>query len=213
MERLSIRPDRKFVCDYIFNDEVAFSSETYEKPEDAIIEVRKWHKWQNGLPSGTTDSIYYIIEIPETWSGSMSPKNLFFGLRVKIGRTKNIQKRVQNLQTGSSGELVICALEPGGQNRENELHKIFKSERRQGEWFVCTAKLVDHIKAIHLKNKMLPPKHFSKLQNLISRANIYHDLKNYMGKEPDIVNPSLDDDWGAANYVFMDLVNGPPKRG
>ncbi len=213
MEKLSIRPDKKYICDYIVNNEVAYSSEPYEYAGEARSEVRKWYVWQEGLPLGTTSSIYYIIEIPETWSGSKNPNNLFMGLRTKIGLTKNIKKRVQNLQTGSSGELVVCALEPGGIEREQKLHKLFESERRQGEWFVCTPKLTRHIRDTHLKNKMLPPKHVHKLQNLVSRASIYHALKKNMGIEPDLVNPALDEEWDSADYVFLDLVNGPKKRG
>ncbi|MGF1685060.1 GIY-YIG nuclease family protein, partial [Photobacterium minamisatsumaniensis] len=211
MKKVCVRPDGKYVCDFLEGDAVRYTSEPYETADEAIEETSKWYLWAKTLPNGKADSIYYIIEVPETWSGPHDLKNLFSGLRVKIGRSNNPLKRLSNLQTGCSGELIICALEPGHSKKESELHKLFSKERRQGEWFVCTPKLFEHLKEVLTKNTMLPPEHRCKLENVIERAYIYSSVRDVFGGAPDIVNPSLDEDWSGS--VFVDLVNGPHKLG
>lgn len=211
MKKICVRPDGKFICNYVVHDEVRYFSDVYETSVEALEDTTRWYSWAKALPNGRAESIYYIIEVPETWSGPHDLSNLFSGLRVKIGRSINPLKRLANLQTGCSGELIICALEPGHSQRESELHKIFSSERRQGEWFVCTPKLFEHLKAVQTKNSILPPKHRYKLENLIERAHIYSAVRDVFSGAPDIVNPSLDEPWSGS--VFVDLVNGPHKLG
>ena len=55
----------------------------------------------------------------------------------KIGKTKNIKRRLKQLQTGSSGELVIIdEFKTNYPNKlEKYLHNIFKHENTIGEWF------------------------------------------------------------------------------
>lgn len=56
--------------------------------------------------------------------------------RCKIGFTaKPVEKRLANLQTGSSGELVMIARHPGTVESERELHARFSDCRLHGEWF------------------------------------------------------------------------------
>lgn len=59
---------------------------------------------------------------------------------VKIGTAKNVQKRVETLQTGNPSKLSIIAVLPiEGRGRaeliERWLHGKYKSERIRGEWF------------------------------------------------------------------------------
>lgn len=51
----------------------------------------------------------------------------------KIGKAKNIQKRLASLQCGSPVELECVAYIEG--NREHEIHQLFSHHRLHGEWF------------------------------------------------------------------------------
>lgn len=59
--------------------------------------------------------------------------------RVKIGLAIDPQKRLRQLQTGSSSKLRILATLPGDREDELLLHKTFRAERRGGEWFEFSA--------------------------------------------------------------------------
>ena len=55
----------------------------------------------------------------------------------KIGKAKNVERRLKNLQTGNGGKLIIvekfksCYVN----KLETYLHNIFKHEKTVGEWF------------------------------------------------------------------------------
>ena len=57
--------------------------------------------------------------------------------QVKIGRTKNIDNRIKQLQTGNSGKLFYdFYIETSNSNLlEKTLHKKFSDKRIRGEWF------------------------------------------------------------------------------
>ena len=57
--------------------------------------------------------------------------------RYKIGVTKNLDKRIRNLQTGNGGELkFVCAYKTNYPYRlENMLHKSLAQYRELNEWF------------------------------------------------------------------------------
>lgn len=62
----------------------------------------------------------------------------------KIGRTKNINKRIKQLQTGSSGELVLVdKFESDFASKlESYLHTIYSCYNTNGEWFdLCYSKV------------------------------------------------------------------------
>jgi DNA-binding XRE family transcriptional regulator len=54
---------------------------------------------------------------------------------VKIGYTKNINKRLKQLQTSSPVKLEVLHLIDGNVTLEKELHLLFKDLRTSGEWF------------------------------------------------------------------------------
>lgn len=54
---------------------------------------------------------------------------------LKIGYTKNINKRLNQLQTSSPVKLEVLHLIDGNINLEKELHVLFKDLRVNGEWF------------------------------------------------------------------------------
>ncbi|MDX2215540.1 MAG: GIY-YIG nuclease family protein [Oculatellaceae cyanobacterium bins.114] len=180
---------------------------TYKYPTDhqATEDARKWIDWFEKFPSGTVESIYYILAVPETWAGPPSSAHPYFGLQVKIGRTKDVLRRLQNLRTGTSGQLIIHALEPGGASIERMRHKQFESDRRQGEWFACSPMLTKHIFNIWEHYKVLPREHQHLVLELAERIDILRRVRNVVGGAPDMINPSLNEPWFGS--VFLDLVH------
>lgn len=62
---------------------------------------------------------------------------------VKIGRSNNPQKRLAELQTANSQNLVLYGvIDNVTPELENSLHKILSSIRLKGEWFKLTDKLI-----------------------------------------------------------------------
>lgn len=55
---------------------------------------------------------------------------------VKIGVANNPQKRKKEIETANPFAVELLATIPGGQKREAELHRQFKSCRYRREWFV-----------------------------------------------------------------------------
>ena len=62
---------------------------------------------------------------------------------VKIGKSINPKKRLAELQTGSSRNLVLYGvIDEVTPDFENTLHKILSDIRLKGEWFKLTDKLI-----------------------------------------------------------------------
>lgn len=57
---------------------------------------------------------------------------------VKIGFTRCVRTRLQELQTGSPVPLSLLAIAPGGRDKEQEYHSRFAMFRMHGEWFAMT---------------------------------------------------------------------------
>lgn len=66
---------------------------------------------------------------------------------IKIGHTKNVDRRLRSLSTGSPVALHVLALTPGGEREERALHRRFDSLRMQGEWFAPAPELIAFIAA------------------------------------------------------------------
>lgn len=74
----------------------------------------------------------------------------FFSNRknIKIGYTKNtVEKRLQQLNTGSDSKLYCVGYMQGDMETEKQLHREFANERirQNGEWFRPSEKLIDYI--------------------------------------------------------------------
>jgi len=65
---------------------------------------------------------------------------------VKIGYTKNIHKRLTQLQTSSPVKLDVLYLIEGDTNLEKELHKLFGHLVTSGEWFTFNDSILDYFK-------------------------------------------------------------------
>lgn len=58
--------------------------------------------------------------------------------KIKIGRSKNVAKRVDNLRTSCPFDIELIAKFEADAQMELDLHKHFKAHRTNGEWFkVC----------------------------------------------------------------------------
>lgn len=62
---------------------------------------------------------------------------------VKIGRTNNIAKRLQNLRTGAPGGVALRAILSLDPDDETMFHKRFEQHRVDREWF--DARLLDEL--------------------------------------------------------------------
>lgn len=66
--------------------------------------------------------------------------------RVKIGKAIDVAKRIRSLACGSSYPTKLVGVIP--QNRECELHRRFRSNRRHGEWFYVDKRLASFIASL-----------------------------------------------------------------
>ena len=76
---------------------------------------------------------------------------------VKIGRTKDIKKRISALQISSPDKLRVVAQFPAPEWVEDRLHSVLTSHRLSGEWFAWCAEielLVSLIREGHMLNVM-----------------------------------------------------------
>jgi hypothetical protein len=189
--------------------EFVYETDSFPSAESALAAGQRWAQWAEDLPSGNADTIYYILVVPETWPGPPPGGHPFSGLHMKIGRTNNVLTRLQNLKTGTSGELIIHALEPGEAAVEQRRHQQFANDRRQGEWFACSPELCQHAMDTWERNNLLPPEHQRRMMRLLDRIRIYRGVREVFGKAPDMVNPSLTEKWTGSVLVdtlFTSLV-------
>lgn len=63
---------------------------------------------------------------------------------LKIGYTKNINKRLCQLQVSSPVKLEVLHLIDGNVTLEKELHILFKNLRTSGEWFSYNASILEY---------------------------------------------------------------------
>lgn len=76
---------------------------------------------------------------------------------VKIGVSRDVNKRIASLQVGSSEELSLLGTVPGDVELERALHRRYSKERTSGEWFNLTARIANDIRLMLLYRETLPP--------------------------------------------------------
>ena len=97
----------RYVTDvYLDNGEFYFTTEHFESEKSAHEWVTNWAHWANNLFSGSVESIYYILQVPDTWAGPAPMAHPYNGLFIKIGRTNNVLKRLSNLQFSRTYSIV-----------------------------------------------------------------------------------------------------------
>ena len=67
--------------------------------------------------------------------------------RVKIGFTDNLAERMSTLRREEAEDLKVELELVGDRKVEGELHMLFVSHRREGEWFVLDSEVQDFISA------------------------------------------------------------------
>jgi hypothetical protein len=60
---------------------------------------------------------------------------------IKIGQSKNVKKRIQQLQTAHGKKLKLLAYCLADKYLEKRLHRMFFFHRKQGEWFDCSSEI------------------------------------------------------------------------
>jgi hypothetical protein len=188
---------------------IAYSTDAFDDANLAERAAARWRRWADDVPNGRGDSVYYILAVPITWPGPPPGAHRYSGLHFKIGRATNVLKRLQDLRTGTSEDLIIHALEPGDASIEAERHRQFSSDRRQGEWFAASPRLCQHVHETWRRNRILPPDHQQKIVSFFERSGIYASLRS-AGCKFDMINPSLEEPWFGS--VFIDLVHTPLIR-
>lgn len=64
---------------------------------------------------------------------------------IKIGYSKDVRKRLSEIQTTSPHELTILTTCEGGIEMEKELHHKFSNSYIRGEWFTPSEELITYI--------------------------------------------------------------------
>lgn len=64
---------------------------------------------------------------------------------IKIGYSKNPNKRIKQLNTGNAKKLILIGYVNGDKNKEKELHCQFSQDRLNGEWFSPSNEILDFI--------------------------------------------------------------------
>ena len=79
-----------------------------------------------------------------------APENIYFisdeDGYIKIGFARNVQSRLETLQTASRQELRVIATMPGSLSDEKSLHHKFSKDHVRGEWFRPSQELRQFIK-------------------------------------------------------------------
>lgn len=204
---------RTYTIDSIVDDEGLYRGRVVCSKQGAIYhstghkfsgsereEASEWLNWMLLAPRGNISSVYYILGVPINWAGPGLNRHRYSGLHFKIGTAKNVLKRFQDLKTGSAEELFLHALEPGGKAREAEIHRRFDVDRRQGEWFIASPDLTQHVTDVFAANRVMPPVHVDRLFELKRRIALLSLLRDADFKF-DVINPSLNEDWGQVNLI------------
>lgn len=98
-------------------------------------------------------------------------------IRIKIGRSRDPDGRLQHLQIGSPVKLkmlgtIKCRDDSHAQSMEKLAHNIFHKQRKRGEWFRLSAKHLVQIKSlIETANQRNASPEFVSERRLIKRVS------------------------------------------
>jgi len=103
------------------------------------------------------------------------------GIDYKIGKSKDPQKRFNQLQVGNSEKLELINYFPTSNALidERALHRTFKMKKTRGEWFALNEADIKYIEKFLYKKEdriTIPVREYNRLSN----------LKNFNGKSDDI---------------------------
>lgn len=66
--------------------------------------------------------------------------------RIKIGKARDVERRLAGIRTGCSEPLELMGWVDGGVHREDAVHSMFRADREHGEWFRPSAALLAFIR-------------------------------------------------------------------
>lgn len=95
-------------------------------------EINEWIKLKKTPNKSVEDDLYLILDA--------SSKKL------KIGRSKNVNKRLRQLQTSNSGRLSLLFTIKGKGSCEEYVHKKFSHLNTNGEWYEYDNSIIDYFK-------------------------------------------------------------------
>jgi len=85
---------------------------------------------------------------------------------VKIGQSKDVKKRLKQLQTSNGNVLVLLGYMDGNKEKEKYLHQLFSEHKLQGEWFKLNEILINYI---NINNRMYC--HIERIDGKVYRLN------------------------------------------
>ena len=96
--------------------------------------------------------------------------------RIKIGYSKNPQKRISGLQTASPEKLIQLAVLNGKRELEQAIHLRFGYLRENGEWFRATDELFEWIHEVRRKKHIPFVKISMNDERLLEKNDHYRKL-------------------------------------
>lgn len=118
-----------------------------------------WDFYNHILSSSFTDHLYLITD----------------GKYIKIGKSKDVERRLGELQVTSPYELKILEVVPHRGCYEYILHQYFKKLNVRGEWFEYSELIIDFIKKAQektdfsLSDKKIHLNHFTQTVSISSK--------------------------------------------
>ena len=101
---------------------------------NAVPHCRNFHLIFNSN-DGCTDSIPSVVYIVRGTDPT----------RVKIGKSRDLRKRLADLDASNSHPLTVLAVIFGYTNVEKRLHRVFAKQRLHNEWFAVSSELAQFI--------------------------------------------------------------------
>ena len=121
---------------------------THEQANQSWQEmIRRNSEKNNGVP------LPWIVEAYEAWVAEFLSARVYFIQEtetgaIKIGTTKELQKRLQGLRSSNPNELKLIATISGDSRVERALHHRFDRAHIRGEWFRPVPELLAYISEI-----------------------------------------------------------------
>jgi hypothetical protein len=133
-----LKDHRGFTCEILlgWEDAITLVSGYSPKARKAIVMAAGRHAVMEAIDG-------MDLDIPDTDALYVYAIREVDGGRIKIGISKDPERRLKQLQTGSSSELELVAMREatGGFADEKEIHRLNESVRIHGEWFESNASL------------------------------------------------------------------------
>lgn len=96
-------------------------------------ELKEWEENRSISKKERVDDLYLILDEDAN--------------HLKIGRSKNVKERLNQLQIANSHKLKLLNSIPKKGYIEKELHDTFKDKKVKGEWFVNDGEIIDYFNA------------------------------------------------------------------